>query len=97
MEYMGIPPMKQGLSPGERDQLRGQIREKLLAEAEGRARIFYVSLACRTAIELEQGGVGTPDQIRIAHAKCLGETAGNGCLDPCHDPGYWEQPEPVKE
>lgn len=70
--------MRAGMTLAERNELRTQLTEQAVEEARKNALRPYLSSACAF------------EQSQAEHDRCLGETAGNGCLCPGHDPG----PEP---
>lgn len=78
--------MRQGMSLQERQSLRDDIESDLLAEARSAAKLKYRSTACQQANRMAEEPGWTEDQVRAAHAKCLSEAQGSGCLDECHDP-----------
>lgn len=68
--------MRRGMTLAERQELREQIRQRAMADAERWIAESGLTLRCREA-----------GDDRRMHAMCLGESppAGVGCLCTCHD------------
>lgn len=80
----GRPQLRAGMPLSERQELRAWALEQAMARAREQAASAFLSTRCRGHLEYRAPTLSY-DQRRAEHVKCLGESAGSGCLCEWHD------------
>ena len=77
--------MRAGLPAEERRALRARILENALAQARIQASEVHLTLRCLGHLEHRAPRMNNAERM-AEHALCKGESLGDGCLCPLHDP-----------
>lgn len=91
-EFPDRPKMRAGMTVGERQRLRAWILDSAMDQARKQAAEVHLSIRCRSHLP-QRSPLMSEDERRLEHTLCKGESVGDGCLCPWHDP----EPEPMPE